>query len=423
MEVFTSLLAITLISLVAPLIAHIIPNRVVPEAVLLILFGLLIGPHGFGWAQLGPEVHMLSELGLAFLFLLAGYEVDLDDLRSGHGMRASAAWLISFVLAFAVVGLRLDKPLGSMEVIAVAIAMTSTALGTLLPILKERGIANTAVGRIVMTHGTIGELFPIIAIAVLLSSTSIVSSLGVLAIFALSATLLFIIPKKARSWGLKVVHVIHMKAEGTAQTTVRVTVVLLVALTTLAVQFDLDLVLGAFAAGIIVRQLLPSGRHELDQKLDGLAYGFFIPLFFVVSGMGIDVAAVAQQPTSLLFFLVALLVVRGLPVFLSTRGQRPGHLPLTLGERARIGLYSTTALPIIVAVTHVAVGAKAMSTTTQSVLILAGACSVLLMPVLAAITQSRTRTSDLDPDDPEDIGGSALVIEKATGSEGEAGTR
>ncbi|OKL54458.1 hypothetical protein BSZ39_03935 [Bowdeniella nasicola] len=402
MEVFTSLLAISVCSLAAPLIAHIVPHRVIPEAVLLLAFGIAIGPHGLGWAHLSGEIEMLSELGIAFLFLLAGYEVDLGDLRSGHGVRASVAWLVSFGLAFVVVGLTLHKPLNSMEAIAVAIAMTSTALGTLLPILKERGINNTAVGRIVMTHGTIGELFPIIAIAVLLSSTSIASSLGVLLVFVLTATLLFIIPKQARRWGLKIVGLIHLKAEGTAQATVRVTVVLLVALTTLAVQFELDLVLGAFAAGIIVRQLLPSGRHELDQKLDGLAYGFFIPLFFVVSGMGINISAVAGQPQALLMFLVALLLVRGIPVFVSTRGQRPGYHPLTLGERARIGLYSTTALPIIVAVTHVAVGSNAMSTSTQSVLILAGACSVLLMPALAAITQAKTPTSDMDPDDPED---------------------
>lgn len=402
MEVFTSLLAITTISLVAPLVAHLVPRGVIPEAVLLIALGIAIGPSGLGWAHDSHEIQLLSELGLAFLFLLAGYEVDLDDVRSGHGLRASGAWVVSFILAFGVVALRSEGHVFSMESIAIAIAMTSTALGTLLPILKERGIADTAVGRIVMTHGTIGEIFPIIAIALLLSSGSLISSLGVLAVFVGTAVLLLLLPVQAQRWGLRVVDVIHLKAEGTAQTTVRITVVLLVALSTLAVGFNLDLVLGAFSAGLIVRQLLPQGRAELDQKLDGLAYGFFIPLFFVVSGMSIDIGAVAAAPVSLLLFLCALMAVRGVPVFISTHGQRPGMHPLTVGERARIGLYSTTALPIIVAVTHVAVAADAMTATTQSTLILAGALSVLLMPVLAALTQERTRTSEFDPDDPED---------------------
>ncbi|MDO5727759.1 MAG: cation:proton antiporter, partial [Bowdeniella nasicola] len=169
MTVFNSLLAIALCALIAPLIAHLIPRNIVPEAVVLIGLGIVIGPDVLHLAHADSEILMLSELGLAFLFLLAGYEVDLDDLKSGHGMRASLAWLTSFVLAFALLQWRGNVEIHSKEAIAVAIAMTSTALGTLLPILKERGIDNTAVGRIVMTHGTVGEMFPIIAIALLLS--------------------------------------------------------------------------------------------------------------------------------------------------------------------------------------------------------------------------------------------------------------
>ncbi|MDO5700262.1 MAG: cation:proton antiporter [Bowdeniella nasicola] len=403
MEVFSSLLAITVCALLAPLIAHTLPHRVVPETVLLIALGIAVGPAGTGWVHVGPEISLLSELGLAFLFLLAGYEVDMDDLRSGHGVRATLAWLVSFALALLVVEFAFDASFLSVQGTAIAIAMTSTALGTLMPILKERRLENTAVGRIVMTHGTVGEMLPIIAIALLLSSGSLLSSLGVLAIFALTAVLLFVIPNQARRWGLRVVDLIRLRAEGTAQTTVRLTVVLLVGLSTLAVGFKLDLVLGAFSAGLIVRQLLPQGRKELDQKLDGLAYGFFIPLFFVVSGTQIDLRVIVEQPLFLTAFFIALMLVRGVPVFISTHGQRPGYHPLTLGERGRIGLYSTTALPIIVAVTHVAVSADAMGEETASTLVLGGTLSVLVMPVLAAIMQSRTRTSDMDPDDPEDI--------------------
>lgn len=403
MEVISSLLAITICALLAPLITHIIPRNLVPEAVVLIAMGIVIGPQVANLAHADGEIRLLSELGLAFLFLLAGYEVDLEDLQSGHGMRASIAWFASFVLAFMVLQVRGHVDIHSKEVIAVAIAMTSTALGTLLPILKERGIADTAVGRIVMTHGTIGEMFPIIAIALLLSYDSIPAALMVLVIFGLSALLLLAVPARAQRLGLKIVDLVHLKAEGTAQATVRGTVALLVGLSALALWFNLDMALGAFAAGLIVRQLVPQGRNELDQKLDGLAYGFFIPLFFIVSGMNIDLAIVRDDPLSLVSFLVALMVVRGLPVFFSTHGQKTAHHPLTIGERARIGLYSTTALPIIVAVTHVAVAADAMTHRVQSTLILAGTLSVLVMPMLAAITQSRTRTSELDPDDPEDL--------------------
>ena len=87
----------------------------------------------------------------------------------------------------------------------------------------------------------------------------------------------------------------------------------------------LDIVLGAFAAGFVLRYIVPEGDHELERKLEGMAYGFFIPLFFIVSGAKIDVMAVFEQPALLVAFIVLLLIVRALPIFVS----------LSAGEKAR----------------------------------------------------------------------------------------
>lgn len=385
--VFISLLVIVTISFVSPLLAHLIPHQLIPEAVFLILLGMIFGPNILGAFSLSDEVEVLSEIGVAFLFLLAGYEVDQKDLKGRTGAWATLAWFLSFGLAALVVHWRGRVSIFSFEGVALAIAMTATALGTLLPILKDRKLLGTPVGRFVLAHGAIGEVMPILAMAILLSLRSTLTSVLLVAVFiALSVTIAFI-QKTLHDLGARVVELIHFKSESTAQTTVRGTVVLLIALVTVAAAMGFDVVLGAFAAGYIIRHTIPEGRQELEQKLDGLAFGFFIPIFFVVSGAYLDPSAITDDPWGWLGFLALLIAVRGLPVFFATYlpVDSGNHKQMTLRQRLSAALYATTSLPIIVAVTHLAVAAGAMSTTTASKLVMAGTASVMLLPVLAEL--------------------------------------
>ena len=388
---FVSLLCIVAVALLAPLLSWGVPRRMLPETVLLILGGVVIGPGALGIAHIGRDIGFLRELGVAFLFLMAGYEIDVNELRGTGGRHAMIAWGGSLVLAFATVAAVgvTGGPL-SANGIAIAIAMTSTAIGTILPILRERDLLPTAVGAAILNHGAVGEVGPIILMALLLGTRSTWQSLVILLAFLTITLLIVRFTDRVQRAGRRLVEAIHLGGSTTAQTTIRVTILLLVGLCTLAEVFELDVVLGAFAAGFILRYAVPDGDRQLEEKLDGLAYGFFVPLFFVTSGMAIELELTAASLIYLGAFLVLLVLTRGLPVWVAAllERRRDGSRAYSVRQSLQIAVYSTTALPIIVAVTQVAVDAGAMRASFASTLVLAGALSVLVMPALGLALSS-----------------------------------
>ncbi|MBQ6453417.1 MAG: cation:proton antiporter [Coriobacteriales bacterium] len=397
MEVFISLAFVALIAFVCPIIAHLIPKQPIPETVFLIVAGMLLGPSCAGLITLGSEIEFLSELGLAFLFLLAGYEIDPKSITGKQGGHALRSWLVSFALGCVIVALLPTVELLSINGLALVIALGTTALGTLMPILKERGLLGTRVGDAVLGYGTWGELGPVLAIAILLSTRAKWVTVLVLAIFLLVAVVVAILPKKAIAAGSRLFTFLDARKDSTSQTLVRTVVLLLVGLVALSAIFDLDIVLGAFASGFILRFLMPEkewGSQEgLEHKLEGIAFGFFIPIFFVVSGARIDITAVVAAPGVLVVFIVMLLLVRAVPIAVSLRLNKATR-DMPVHHRATVALYCTTALPLIVAVTNIATGIGAMETTTASVLVAAGAVTVLLMPLLTSVTY---RITDAHP--------------------------
>ncbi|KZF04989.1 MAG: cation:proton antiporter [Rhodococcus sp. (in: high G+C Gram-positive bacteria)] len=385
-----SLFLIALIAVLAPLLAGFVPRRLLPEVVLLLVFGMIVGPNVLGWAVDGSEVDLLRQLGLGMLFLLAGFEIDVSEITGRGGRRAVVTWLISLTAAFAAV-LLLGRSGAVSAEIAVAIALTSTALGTLLPILKDSGLQSSALGRTVINHGAIGELGPVIAMAILLGSRGDIESIVILGLFVLAAIAVGFVPLALRREGSKLLAVIRRGSDTTAQTTVRLTVLLLITLTAIATVFGLDIILGAFAAGFILRRVMPTGDEQLEVKLGGLAFGFLIPVFFVTSGMSIDVSAVIAAPGVLVAFLALLVLVRGLPVFFATRWDAQSEF--STREQVRVALYATTGLPLIVAVTGVAVDSGQMSTASASILVAAGAITVLVLPMIATLLAGDTGAS------------------------------
>lgn len=388
-----SLFWIMLVAAVAPLLAGSVPRRLVPEVVLLLAGGVVIGPNVFDLAESTDEIALLRELGLGLLFLLAGYEIEAEELQGRGGRRALVTWLASMALAFGIVWLLAQAGEAHAET-AVSIALTSTALGTLLPILKDQGLLGTRFGKTVVNHGVFGELGPIVAMAVLLGVNGPVRSLIALAVFAVAAVVVASVPMRALQRASRVVGLIRAGADTTAQTTVRFSVLLLVTLSALAIAFELDVILGAFAAGFVLRRVLPAGDERLETKLEGLAYGFLIPVFFVVSGMAIDPAAVASYPWVLVGFVGLILLVRGGPVYVAVRRQREpdGALSFDRRDSVRAALYSATGLPLIVAVTAVAVDAGQMSAESASILVAGGAVTVLLLPMTATLLERREVT-------------------------------
>jgi Kef-type K+ transport system membrane component KefB len=377
-----SLLVIAAIAAATPLLVGLL-KLPVAEVVLMLGFGILFGPEVLGWIQLDEAIDLLAELGLAFLFFAAGLELEKHAIQGRSGKLALIGWVISAALALLAAGLLeitgiIDDFLG------VAICLTSTALGTLLPILRDKGLLKSPFGTYFMGAGAIGEFGPVLAISLLLTTKTFGLALLSVALFAGFALLFAKIPTWVRTD--KLVAEIERGQETSAQTAVRLTALLLVALLAVAEGFGLDVVLGAFIAGIIIRQLSPAAQESaLQSKVEGIAFGVFIPIFFIVSGARLDVDSIIANPSLLIIFFVLLLLVRGVPQFFLYRRAIP-----QTKQRASYSLYVATALPIIVAVTSVEVGAGAMTSAAAAALVGAGALSVLVFPFIAQVLLPRT---------------------------------
>ena len=382
-----SLFWIAAAAVAAPLLSRLL-RGVIPDVVLLLGFGVVLGPHALAFAGTDGGVDLLGELGLGMLFLLAGYELDPKLLGGKPGRTAWLTWLAGLVLALLLVWLAATDA-GFTALIAVAIALSSTALGTLLPIVKQDGVLEQPLGRAVLAHGAVGELGPVLAMSILLTGHNLPASVVVLVLFAAAAAVVAWVPQRILDRHPGVDRVIAALATGTTQLPVRLVFLLLLILMTVAEVFDLDVVLGAFAAGLILRRLIAEAHPEIQDSLETIGYGVLIPIFFVTSGMGIDPAAVVAEPLMWVLFVVAIGVARGSTVWLSERFVPHGANLEYPYERVQLALYAATGLPIIVAVTQVALRGDLMTATMASTLVAAGATTVLLFPLLATWVRGR----------------------------------
>ena len=380
-----SLTIIALVAFMSPYIASLIPNRPIPETVFLIFAGAILGPYGFGFINThGPSLEFLSELGLAFLFLMAGYEIDGKKLTGSIGKHACISWLASLAIALCL-GFLIPHQVEGVGPFSLAIAMTTTAFGTLAPILRDRGLTNTKTGEVVSIYGAIGEILPIFAMALLLSSRAKITTVIIFMAFIAICIFVLLLPHAAKQAGSKIVKFLYDNAETGSQAPVRLTVLMLVFLVTISALFRLDVVLGAFAAGFILRSVLPDGDELLETKLEGIAFGFLVPVFFVVSGANVDLSAITRNPQVLLIFMLSLFLVRTIPVFVSLR-LSPHTRDMNFGQQISSAIYCTMGLPLIVAITSIAVAADKMTSEIASVLVGAGALTVLIVPIITALT-------------------------------------
>lgn len=373
-------------AVMAPLISW-ATGKHVPAVVLLIGAGILIGPHWLGLASTEGGVGLLKQLGLGMLFLLAGYEINPAMIRSREGRTSATTWLVCMGLSFAG-ACALLHPHNTSTAVVLAIAFTSTAVGTLMPIMKQQQVLHTPVGRSLLVHGAIGEIFPIFAMALLLSARSTWVTAIVLAAFFVIALVVAAIPRTVRFLLPWTARAMVLNAGATNQTVMRLVLWMLGVLMAVAAVFELDVVLGAFAAGFILRRLVPEKFGEaVEQRLDIVGYSLLIPVFFVCSGMTIDPRAVVDKPWLLCILVPLIYVVRGLPVLIRELFFTTGSQLTNVREKIQLSLYAATALPIIAAVTEVAVESQLLSEENASLLVAAGSVTVLIFPFIANMIQ------------------------------------
>ncbi|MGW2018814.1 cation:proton antiporter [Streptomyces sp. NPDC001927] len=376
----TTLILIMSIAVLAPLLAHAAGRRLpVPLVIFEILLGILIGPDVLGWAHTDALVDGLSELGLAMLIFLAGYEIEFGKVRGDTLKRSVWAWLIALALGLGT-GVLLGD--GFHNGVFIGVALTSTALGTVLPVLRDAGELQGRFGSVVMAFGAVGEFGPIIAMALLLSGRGAAESTALLAVFAaLTAGAVFWALRPRPPWFSTV---IRKTLHTSGQFAVRFVFLLLALMLGASQALGLDVLLGAFAAGMITRLVLtgaaPEAGPAILEKVEAVGFGFLVPVFFIVTGIEFDLASLLDGGRTLLLlplFLLLFLVVRGGPVwFLAPRD-------LTRKARGALVLYESTALPLVVAITTIGVDDKALSAGEAAALVGAGMLSVLVFPLVA----------------------------------------
>lgn len=374
-----TLLGIAAVAALAPLVLVVLPGPRIPQVVLLIAGGIVIGPQVLGLGS-PQSVQVLANVGLGFVFLLAGYEVDLRLFGQDAGRRAVLSWLFTVGLAAGAVGL-LEMAGLVRAFVPVALALTTTALGTLLPILRENGMLDGRLGRHLLAAGAVGELFPILAIAVFLGTSNRLVAIGSLLAVGVLAVVLSVAARLFR--GRRIASLVTDLQHETTQLTLRCTVLLLIGLLAVTDVFHLDAVLGAFLAGMVLRRWAGSGAPVLEGKLDAVGYGFFVPIFFVYSGMTLDLRSVVEAPARVLLFFGLMVVIRGLPALLFYRGVLGGR------ERLQMVLVTATALPLLVALAELGQRNGTMLPENAAALVGAGMLTVLLLPVTAVAVNRR----------------------------------
>ena len=381
-----TLLAVVVVAALAPVIVAVLPGPRIPQVVILILGGILIGPHVLGLGNTG-SIQLLSNIGLGFLFLLAGYELDPRLFRERSGRMAIIGWAISALLSVGAVGVLASLHLVR-DFVPIGLALTTTALGTLLPILQDNDMLSGKFGRYVLAAGAVGELFPIVAISLFLTKRDQFIALGSLLAGALAALLLTGAPRVIGERRLRAL--IKQGQRATAQTTLRWSIVLLMVLLVAAERFGLDVLLGAVLAGMVLRSWthrMEVDAEQLESKLEAVGYGIFIPVFFVSAGMTLDIQSILADPRRLIVFAGLLIVVRGLPSLLIYARVLPFR------QRLEMTFITATTMPLLIALTAIGLRDGVILPSNAAALVGAGVVSVLLYPAIAAVLHRRGRTA------------------------------
>lgn len=378
---FGNLVAVSAIAFLAPLALGFFPRLRIPAVVVEIVIGIAVGPSGLGWVEPDIAVQVLALIGLAFLLFLAGLEVDVERLRGRPLAVASTGFALSFAIAV-VVGVALDAAGLAESPLLVAVILSATGIGVIVPVLKDAGEAGTAFGQRVIAASSIADLGAVLLLTLLFSgeeSTGAGARLVLLAGFGVLAALVGLALAQA-GMRVSISAVLVRLQDTTAQIRVRGAVLLLVAFVWMAERLGLEAILGAFVAGAIVSLVDrdPRGTHEhFRLKLEAIGYGFFVPVFFVASGLRLDLSALfasASTAARIPIFLAALLAARGLPAILYRDAARP---------TAAAALLQATSLSFIVAATQIGVALGSLSEATAAGLVTAGLLSVLAFPAAA----------------------------------------
>jgi Kef-type K+ transport system membrane component KefB len=383
---FGGLLALAVAAFAAPLAARAIPRRLVPPVVLEVLAGIAIGPQGLGLVHPTDGVYTLYLLGFGFLLFLAGQEIEVRRFRGPTFRLTAASFVIGLVISVPVAFiLRLIAP--SADVRLMALAMTASSLGVIVPVLRDANEINTDFGQLAVMAGSVGEFAALLLLTILFSAdpqptweqVAYVAALGAAAVIGAIA-----LRRGWRSPWLR--RNLLATDQTTAQLRVRGAFVILLAFAAIAHEFGVDSLLGAFVAGVVLNIADSDDRPTQERyrgKLNAIGYGFLVPVFFIVTGVQFDVKSLFASASSLALLpalVVGIIIVRAAPAVIYRRqvGARPA---------AAAGFLQATTLTFPVVVAEVGRSLSLLSSATAAALVGAALLSVLIFPAAALALQ------------------------------------
>ncbi len=386
----SSFFVIVLIAAIAAITVAVVPKGMAPPVVVLeLLLGIVVGPEVLNFAHSSDFIEFFSNLGLGMLFYFAGYEIDFERIKGTPMKLGALGWALSVGLAYGIGGVLAAAGI-VVSFLYTGSALATTAIGTLIPILKDSGGLKTRFGTYLLGAGGAGEFGPILLVTLVLTTASPFHEAAILVgfIFLALGVALASVRLAWRGWPA-----FEKTFEASSQLAVRITVVLVFGLVLLASKLGLDVLLGGFVAGMITRAALRG--HELqifESKLTAVGFGFFVPFFFITSGLEFDLGALgsAEALAKMLLFFVLFLVVRGTPALLLYRKV------LSATERRALAFFSATELPLVVAITAIAVDAGKMRVTTSAGLVGAAMLSTLVYPFIGMALQKRAMAEQDD---------------------------
>ncbi|MEQ7009264.1 cation:proton antiporter [Actinopolymorpha sp. B17G11] len=378
---FANLFFVSLIALCAPTVLGFFPRSGIPSVVVAIAAGVVLGPAGLKLIRVDSPLEILALLGLAFLLFLAGLEIDVRRMR-GHLLRAVLAGYGLTLVLSVLAGLLFDALDWVRSPLLLAVTLSATSLGLVVPVLTDAGEAEGATGLRVLAAASVAEFGGVLLLSLLFSTSggSIGERIVMLVVFAaLVAAVGVAVSLAGRS--MRLGGVLRRLQDTTAELRVRAAVALLIGFVVLAQRFGLETILGAFVAGVIVGIVDhdTTTHPRFRAKLEAIGYGFLVPVFFITSGLQLDLRGLVASPSALLrvpAFLLALLIVHGVPAALYVRA---------VGTRASIaaGLLQATSLPLIVVAAEIGVVQDLLSPVNAAALVGAGLLSTLIFPAAA----------------------------------------
>jgi Kef-type K+ transport system membrane component KefB len=380
---FDNLVAVLAVGAAVPLILSTVPRVPVPGPVLEIVAGIVLGPAVLDLVKPDQAVRLVSTVGLAFLLFLAGLEIDVRHFRGPRARQAGLGLGLSALLAL-IIGVALHAAGVVESPLLVGIILIATSLGMIIHILKDAGVADLPVGQFAIAGASLGEVSSVLLLSLFFSGRAtaigpkllLLSLLGILVVLVVIATLRI----ERSMW---ITGTINRLADTSAQIRIRLSMLLVVGLGALATHLGFEAILGAFISGAILRLVDADAEHKhplFYPKLEAIGYGFLIPVFFVSSGLTFNLSVLFSGASTLLrvpLFLLALLVVRGLPAVLYRSALA------SVRDVVAVGLLQATSLPFIVAATTIGLQLHAIRPANAAALVAAGLLSVIIFPIIS----------------------------------------